>query len=79
MKNGDPCTTDWKLPDGRDRRKCPKHGTWMKKNRYHPELGAVCEPCRLEQEALKRVYEKEGGSNKPPVKLGTSDILGRNE
>lgn len=57
--NGD----DTKKKDGvRDYRKCPAHNFWMKKGQ--------CELCRLESEARQREYEKTGGFNKPPVKIG---------
>jgi hypothetical protein len=36
-----------------------------------------CELCRLAQEAQKKEYEKTGGSNKPPVYIGTSDDLNK--
>jgi ribosomal protein L37E len=62
VKDGDPCTHEWKTPEGRDRRKCPAHNFWMKKGE--------CELCRLERERRLQEYEKEGGSNKPPVKIG---------
>jgi len=29
-----------------------------------------CEICRMEQDKLNRQHEIEGGSNKPPVKIG---------
>lgn len=60
MTMGDPDHT-WKREDGTDKRKCPKHKTWMKKG--------VCEVCRLEADKRKKEYEKLGGSNKPPVRI----------
>jgi len=45
-----------------DPRKCQMHRMWMKKGQ--------CEICRMEQDKLNRQYEIEGGSNKPPVKIG---------
>ena len=42
-------------------RRCLKHRMWMKRGN--------CELCIMEQEALKKEYERTGGSNKPPVKI----------
>jgi hypothetical protein len=50
-----------------DVRKCPKHNTWRRKNKYHPELGAQCEQCRLELDRIQKQNEYTGGTNKPPV------------
>lgn len=49
--------------------KCKKHNAWMKKGE--------CPVCYLEQQAQIKEYEKTGGSNKPPVKIGTTDDLGK--
>lgn len=46
----------------KDPRKCPKHRMWMKKGK--------CEICLMERDALIKQREQEGGSNKPPVKIG---------
>jgi hypothetical protein len=59
----------WINEKGQDIRKCPKHNTWMKTNRYHPELGPRCERCLVEADAKQREYEKTGGSNRPPVRI----------
>lgn len=52
----------WKREDGTDKRKCQAHNFWMRKGQ--------CEMCRLQAEAKQREYERTGGSNKPPVKIG---------
>lgn len=44
-------------------RRCRKHRMWMRKGN--------CELCIMEQEALKKQYERTGGSNKPPIKIRT--------
>jgi hypothetical protein len=45
-------------------RKCPKHNAWKKTSKYHPELGAICELCALEQDERNKQLELAGGSNK---------------
>jgi len=57
----------WKTDTQSDRRKCPKHNTWKKKNRYTGVTS--CEICRLEADKRQQEYEKIGGSNKPPVRI----------
>ena len=54
----------WKRADGTDRRKCPAHNMWMRKDR---DGIPTCELCRVERDARQREYEQTGGSNKPPV------------
>lgn len=58
----------WKNPDGTDRRKCPAHNFWIRKNRATGVK--ACELCLREAEQRRKEYEKLGGSNKPPVKVG---------
>lgn len=43
----------------RKNRQCPKHRQWLKKGN--------CELCIMEREALKKEYEKTGGSNRLPI------------
>ena len=47
---------------GKSKYKCPMHNFWLKKGQ--------CEICRLEVEKQQREYEKTGGANKPPVRVG---------
>jgi hypothetical protein len=49
----------WKTEDGRDKRKCPTHNTWMRHGK--------CEVCRLSAEARQRENEKLGGSKHQPI------------
>lgn len=46
-----------------DPRKCPTHRMWKKKGQ--------CELCLVERDKRLKQYEKEGGSNKPPVVIKT--------
>ena len=50
--------------------KCPKHNAWRRKG--------VCELCLMEADKQKLENEKTGGSNHPPVKIGTTDKIGKN-
>jgi hypothetical protein len=51
--------------------KCYRHNQWKRKVRNHPELGKVCELCRLELDRIQKENELTGGSNKPPVRIIT--------
>jgi hypothetical protein len=51
MKNGDVCTSDWKTPEGNDRRKCLKHRAWMRKGK--------CELCLREQDMKRQEVERQ--------------------
>lgn len=59
----------WKTDKQTDRRKCPAHNFWMKKG--------VCELCRMAADAKQRELEEMGGANKPPIVIGTSDKLNK--
>lgn len=58
-----------------DPRKCKKHNAWKHHIKRHKELGAICELCQMELDAIR----KGTVENKPEVvikkmgKLGTGD------
>ena len=59
----------WKTETQTDRRKCPKHNTWMKKPAWRKDALPECEQCRMMEDAQKRHLEKVGGKNQPPVRI----------
>lgn len=67
MKDGNPLNHEW-IKDGQHIRKCPTHNCWMKTNRYTKIVS--CERCLMDREAKQREWDKTGGSNKPPVRIG---------
>jgi hypothetical protein len=68
MKKGDPLNHEWLDEKGKDKRKCPAHNFWMRTDRYTGIKS--CELCLLADDKRRKEYEKTGGSNKPPIKIG---------
>jgi len=47
---------NWRTPEVSDRRKCPKHNSWMKKGK--------CEPCLMERDRqVKEIMAQSGRIN----------------